>query len=163
MNDLLISRVDYIIHFFRKNSGVFRIFVLMSESSEQPVLKADTSEAPIVLDPEAEKKEILKRYKALLKACKPNIDASERKMIRKAFDLSLEAHKDMRRKSGEPYIFHPIAVAMIVAEEIGLGAMSIVCALLHDVVEDTHYSLEDLEKLFNKKVAFVPIETEVFP
>jgi GTP pyrophosphokinase len=125
----------------------------MSDSSEQPVLKADTSEAPIVLDPEAEKKEILKRYKALLKACKPNIDASERKMIRKAFDLSLEAHKDMRRKSGEPYIFHPIAVAMIVAEEIGLGALSIVCALLHDVVEDTHYSLEDLEKLFNKKVA----------
>ena len=108
MNDLLISRVDYIIHFFRKNSGVFRIFVLMSESSEQPVLKADTSEAPIVLDPEAEKKEILKEYKALLKACKPNIDASERKMIRKAIDLSLEANKDMRRKSGEPYVFHPI-------------------------------------------------------
>lgn len=121
--------------------------------SEQPLLKADTSEAPIVLDPEAENKEILKRYRALLKACKSNIDKSERKLIRKAFDISLEAHKDMRRKSGEPYIFHPIAVATIVAEEIGLGALSIVCALLHDVVEDTDYTLEDLEKLFNKKVA----------
>jgi (p)ppGpp synthase/HD superfamily hydrolase len=121
--------------------------------SEQPLLKADTSEAPIVLDPEAENKEILKRYRALLKACKTNIDTSERKLIRKAFDISLEAHKDMRRKSGEPYIFHPIAVATIVAEEIGLGALSIVCALLHDVVEDTDYTLEDLEKLFNKKVA----------
>lgn len=120
---------------------------------KQPILKADTSEDPIVLDSEGEKKEILKRYRALLKACKANIDKSERKMIRKAFDISLEAHKDMRRKSGEPYIFHPIAVAMIAAEEIGLGAISIVCALLHDVVEDTDYSLEDIEKLFNKKVA----------
>lgn len=122
---------------------------------KEPLLKDDTSEEPIVLDPEAEKKEILKRYRALLKACKPNIDTSERRMIRKAFDISLEAHNGMRRKSGEPYIFHPIAVAMIVAEEIGLGALSIVCALLHDVVEDTHYSLEDIEKLFNKKVAGV--------
>ncbi|MBK7887778.1 MAG: bifunctional (p)ppGpp synthetase/guanosine-3',5'-bis(diphosphate) 3'-pyrophosphohydrolase [Bacteroidetes bacterium] len=124
----------------------------MSDAN-QPILKADTSEDPIVLDPEGEKKEILKRYKALLKACKPNVDKSERKLIRKAFDLSLEAHKDMRRKSGEPYIFHPIAVAMIVAEEIGLGELSIVCALLHDVVEDTQYTLEDIERLFNKKVA----------
>lgn len=124
-------------------------------NAEQIVLKADTSLAPVVLDAEAEKKEILKRYRALLKACKPNIDKSERKMIRKAFDISLEAHKDMRRKTGEPYIFHPIAVATIVAEEIGLGGQSIVCALLHDVVEDTHYTLEDLERLFNKKVAGV--------
>ena len=124
----------------------------MSDAN-QPILKADTSEDPIVLDPEGEKKEILKRYKALLKACKPNVDKSERKLIRKAFDLSLEAHKDMRRKSGEPYIFHPIAVAMIVAEEIGLGELSIVCALLHDVVENTQYSMEDIERLFNKKVA----------
>lgn len=124
----------------------------MSEP-KQPLLKADTSEEPIVLDPEAEKKEILKRYRAILRACKSNMDKGDRKMIRKAFDLSLEAHKDMRRKSGEPYIFHPIAVAMIVAEEIGLGGVSIVCALLHDVVEDTQYSLEDIEKLFDKKVA----------
>lgn len=122
-------------------------------TTPQPVSKADTSELPVVLDPEAEKKEILKRYRALLRACKPNIEKSERKLIRKAFDIALEAHKDMRRKTGEPYIFHPIAVAMIVAEEIGLGALSIVCALLHDVVEDTHYSLEDIERLFNPKVA----------
>ena len=124
----------------------------MSEPN-QPLLKADTSEEPIVLDPEAEKKEILKRYRAILRACKANMDKGDRKMIRKAFDLSLEAHKDMRRKSGEPYIFHPIAVAMIMAEEIGLGGVSIVCALLHDVVEDTQYTLEDIEKLFDKKVA----------
>ena len=87
----------------------------MSEPN-QPLLKADTSEEPIVLDPEAEKKEILKRYRAILRACKANMDKGDRKMIRKAFDLSLEAHKDMRRKSGEPYIFHPIAVAMIMAD-----------------------------------------------
>ena len=121
--------------------------------SEKHKAQDDTSEDPIVLDPEAEKKEILKRYKALLKACKENIDKSERTMIRKAFDISLEAHSGMRRKSGEPYIFHPIAVAQIAAEEIGLGAIAIVCALLHDVVEDTAYTLEDIEKLFNKKVA----------
>ena len=124
----------------------------MSES-EKTHLKADTSEDPIVLDPEAEKKEILKRYRAILRASKDNLDKEDRKMVRKAFDLSLEAHKDMRRKSGEPYIFHPIAVAMIMVEEIGLGGISIVCALLHDVVEDTQYTLEDIEKLFNKKVA----------
>jgi guanosine-3',5'-bis(diphosphate) 3'-pyrophosphohydrolase len=123
------------------------------ESKPQANSSDDTSEEPIVLDPELERKEILKRYRALLKSCKSNIDNAERKMIRKAFDISLEAHKDMRRKSGEPYIFHPIAVAQIVADEIGLGAMAVVCALLHDVVEDTHYTLDDLEKLFNKKVA----------
>ncbi|HOS47151.1 MAG TPA: HD domain-containing protein, partial [Bacteroidia bacterium] len=115
--------------------------------------KPDPKPEPIILDPEVEKKEILKRYKGLLKACKSNIEQKERKMIRKAFDIALEAHSDMRRKSGEPYIYHPIAVAQIVAEEIGLGALAIVCALLHDVVEDTHYTLEDLERLFNKKVA----------
>jgi GTP pyrophosphokinase len=117
----------------------------------QPAVK-DTTEK-VVADPEQEKKEILKRYRALLKACKPNIEQSERKLIRKAFDISLEAHQGMRRRSGEPYIFHPIAVAQIVAEEIGLDAIAIVCALLHDVVEDTDYSLDDIEGLFNPKVA----------
>lgn len=117
--------------------------------------KPEKKPEPIVLDPEEEKHEILIRYKALLKACKPNIELKERKMIRKAFDIALEAHSDMRRKSGEPYIYHPIAVAQIVAEEVGLGALAIVCALLHDVVEDTHYTLEDIERLFNKKVAGV--------
>lgn len=74
-------------------------------------------------------------------------------MIRLAFDMALDSHKDMRRKSGEPYIYHPIAVAQIAAEEIGLGTTSIVCALLHDVVEDTNITLEDIEREFGKKVA----------
>ena len=77
----------------------------------------------------------------------------ERKNIRKAFDLAVEAHKDQRRKSGEPYVFHPIAVAKIVADEIGLGAISIISALLHDVVEDTDYTIEDIEQLFGETVA----------
>lgn len=105
------------------------------------------------IDAEHEKQEILKRYRALLRACRPNIDKGDKKLIRSAFDLSLEAHKDMRRKSGEPYIYHPIAVAQIVAEEIGLGTTAIVCALLHDVVEDTSFTLEDMERLYGKKVA----------
>lgn len=105
-----------------------------------------------LLDAEAENKEILKRYKSLLKACRNNIDKTDRKLIRLAFDTALEAHKDMRRRSGEPYIYHPIAVAQIAAEEIGLGATAIVCALLHDVVEDTHLSLEDIRGLFGPKV-----------
>lgn len=104
------------------------------------------------IDQEAENKEILKRYRSLLRACKNSIDKADRKLIRLAFDTALEAHKDMRRRSGEPYIYHPIAVAQIAAEEIGLGATSIVCALLHDVVEDTHLSLEDIRGLFGPKV-----------
>jgi guanosine-3',5'-bis(diphosphate) 3'-pyrophosphohydrolase len=74
-------------------------------------------------------------------------------LVRKAFEVALEAHKEMRRKSGEPYIYHPLAVARIVAEEIGLGTTSIVCALLHDVVEDTDLSLEDISGMFGERVA----------
>ncbi len=107
----------------------------------------------LVIDIEAEKKEILKRYRALLRACKSTLQRGDKKEIRKAFDMALESHKDMRRKSGEPYIYHPIAVAQIAAEEIGLGTTSIVCALLHDVVEDTDISLEDVEREFGKKTA----------
>ncbi|MBC7653185.1 MAG: bifunctional (p)ppGpp synthetase/guanosine-3',5'-bis(diphosphate) 3'-pyrophosphohydrolase [Oligoflexus sp.] len=106
-----------------------------------------------IIDIEAEKSEILKRYRALLRACKSTLKKGDKKMIRMAFDLAVESHKEMRRKSGEPYIYHPIAVAQIAAEEIGLGTTSIVCALLHDVVEDTDISLEDIEKEFGKKVA----------
>lgn len=106
-----------------------------------------------VIDLEAESKEIRKRYRALLRACKPTLQRGDKQEIRKAFDLALESHKDMRRKSGEPYIYHPIAVAQIAAEEIGLGTTSIVCALLHDVVEDTDITLEDIEQQFGKKVA----------
>ncbi|PAW94924.1 RelA/SpoT family protein [Mucilaginibacter sp. MD40] len=107
----------------------------------------------LVIDLEAEKKEILKRYRALLRASKSTLQKGDKRLIRKAFEMALESHKDMRRKSGEPYIYHPIAVAQIAAEEIGLGTTSIVCALLHDVVEDTDVTLEDIELEFGKKVA----------
>ncbi|MFD2555583.1 RelA/SpoT family protein [Sphingobacterium tabacisoli] len=109
--------------------------------------------ADYVIDIEAENKEIRKRYRALLRACKPTLQKGDKQQIRMAFDLALESHKDMRRKSGEPYIYHPIAVAQIAAEEIGLGTTSIVCSLLHDVVEDTSLTLEDIEAQFGKKVA----------
>lgn len=107
----------------------------------------------LVIDIEAENKEIRRRYRALLRACKPTLQRGDKQTIRRAFDMALEYHKDMRRKSGEPYIYHPIAVAQISAEEIGLGTTSIVCALLHDVVEDTDITLEDVEREFGKKVA----------
>ncbi len=109
----------------------------------------------LVIDIEAEKNEILKRYRALLRASKSTLQKGDKRMIRKAFDMALESHKDMRRKSGEPYIYHPIAVAQIAAEEIGLGTTSIVCALLHDVVEDTDVTLDDIEREFGKKVALI--------
>ncbi|MDB5029577.1 RelA/SpoT family protein, partial [Mucilaginibacter sp.] len=107
----------------------------------------------LVIDLEVEKTEILKRYRALLRASKSTLQKGDKRMIRKAFDMALDSHKDMRRKSGEPYIYHPIAVAQIAAEEIGLGTTSIVCALLHDVVEDTDVTLDDIEQEFGKKVA----------
>jgi guanosine-3',5'-bis(diphosphate) 3'-pyrophosphohydrolase len=101
-----------------------------------------------------ERAEILRRYRKLMKAAGYNqVQVADKKRIRKAFDLAVEAHKEMRRKSGEPYIYHPIAVAQIAAEEMGLGATSIICALLHDTVEDTDLTLEDMERLFGKKVA----------
>ncbi|MBI1221554.1 MAG: RelA/SpoT family protein [Bacteroidetes bacterium] len=102
---------------------------------------------------ELEKKEILKRYRGLLRACRRTLEKGDKQKIRKAFDLALDAHKDMRRKSGEPYIYHPLAVAQICAEEIGLGTTSIVCALLHDTVEDTSVTLEDIRHGFGPKVA----------
>ncbi|PCJ24056.1 MAG: RelA/SpoT family protein [Flavobacteriales bacterium] len=105
---------------------------------------------------EQEKKEILQAYTGLLRSAKhAKKDIITKKRIRKAFDVALEAHKNDRRKSGEPYIFHPIAVARICAEEIGLGATSIICALLHDTVEDTEISLEDIETKFGKKEALI--------
>jgi len=107
----------------------------------------------IQIDVEVERKEILNRYKQLIKACKRRLEKGEKEIIRKAFEVSVEAHKEMRRKSGEPYIYHPIAVAQICAEEIGLGSVGIVCALLHDTVEDTDLSLDDIKGLFGDKVA----------
>ncbi|MBL6657320.1 MAG: bifunctional (p)ppGpp synthetase/guanosine-3',5'-bis(diphosphate) 3'-pyrophosphohydrolase [Flavobacteriales bacterium] len=100
-----------------------------------------------------ERKEILNRYRGLLRDCSDKTTKEDKKKIRKAFNIAVEAHKDMRRKSGEPYIYHPIDVARIAAKEIGLSTTSIICSLLHDVVEDTDYTLEDIERLFDSKVA----------
>ena len=102
---------------------------------------------------EDEKKIILREYRALLKALKQSIKKGDKAMLRQAFEMAVEAHKYMRRKSGEPYILHPIAVARIAVEEIGLGVTSAICALLHDTVEDTEISLEDIEREFNKSIA----------
>jgi guanosine-3',5'-bis(diphosphate) 3'-pyrophosphohydrolase len=108
--------------------------------------------ARYVINEELEKKEILKRYRNLLRVWTTRKEPEDKKLVRKAFDLALDAHKDMRRETGEPYIYHPLEVATIVAGEIGLGATAIVCALLHDVVEDTHYSLDDIKLRFGEKV-----------
>jgi GTP diphosphokinase / guanosine-3',5'-bis(diphosphate) 3'-diphosphatase len=102
---------------------------------------------------EEEKNLILRQYRALLRALKQRIKKGDKGLIRRAFEISAEAHSDMRRKSGEPYILHPIAVAQIVVEEIGLGVTSAICALLHDVVEDTEITLEDIELEFGKNFA----------
>ncbi|HEU0137929.1 MAG TPA: RelA/SpoT family protein [Flavobacterium sp.] len=107
----------------------------------------------VEIDIEKENKAIAQEYKELLRISYQTLSDADKKLIRKAFDVAVDAHKDQRRKSGEAYIFHPIAVAKIVASEIGLGATSIAAALLHDVVEDTEISVEDIERLFNPKVA----------
>jgi len=104
-------------------------------------------------DLEQEKKEISRRYKAILRTSYQVLSEDDKVLIRKALDLAIDAHKDQRRKSGEPYIYHPIAVAHIVASEIGLGAIAIAAAFLHDVVEDTEYTLDDMERMFGKKVS----------
>jgi len=104
---------------------------------------------------EEEKKEIIRRYRALLRKAKPMLKEGDARIIKKAFNLATTAHKDMRRNSGEPYIFHPLAVTQICVEEIGLGTTSIVSALLHDVVEDTDIELEDIEKEFGPKVVTI--------
>ena len=102
---------------------------------------------------EQEKKAIIRRYSKLLKHAKPFLKDDDAKNIKRAFKMSQEAHKNMRRRSGEPYIFHPLAVAQICVEEIGLGTTSIISALLHDVVEDTEMEIDDIERHFGKKVA----------
>ena len=107
----------------------------------------------VAIDLEQERKEILKRYRKLLSSAKPFLKNDDAKLIKEAFILAAEAHKEMRRKSGEPYIYHPIAVAQICVDEIGLGATSIICALLHDVVEDTEVTLDEIKVQFGPKVA----------
>jgi GTP diphosphokinase / guanosine-3',5'-bis(diphosphate) 3'-diphosphatase len=102
---------------------------------------------------EQERKEILKRYRQILRHARPRLKDDDAKKIKKAFEIAYEAHKDVRRKSGEPYIYHPLEVARIVVDEMGLGATSIVCALLHDVVEDTEIELKDIEGQFGTKIS----------
>ncbi len=104
---------------------------------------------------EEERKEIIRRYRKLLRKAKPVLREGDAKLIKKAFYTSMEAHRGMRRKSGEPYIFHPLEVAEICVTEIGLGTTSIISALLHDVVEDTEYNLDDIKRLFGEKVATI--------
>lgn len=101
----------------------------------------------------SERIEILRRYRNLIEVWHTRKDTSDRWMVRKAFRLAADAHKDMRRKTGEPYIYHPLEVATIAAGEIGLGRTSIICALLHDVVEDTEYKLLDIQAMFGEQVA----------
>ena len=107
----------------------------------------------MIVEEEIEKKEIAKQYKELLRISYQTLSQEDKKLIRSAFDIAVEAHKEQRRKSGEAYIFHPISVAKIVAQEIGLDATSIAAALLHDVVEDSEIKLEDIERMMGNAVA----------
>ena len=110
-----------------------------------PILKYTLSE-------EEEKKEILRQYRGLLKELKPKLKPGDKELLRTAFEIAAEAHKTMRRKSGEPYILHPLAVARICVEEIGLGVRSTICALLHDTVEDTDITLQDIQREFGAEI-----------
>src|SRR5258708_22860721 len=105
------------------------------------------------LSEDQEKKLILREYRALLRSLKPKLKPGDKELIRRAFEMAVEAHKTMRRKSGEPYILHPLAVAKICVEEIGLGVRSTLCALLHDTVEDTEITLDDIQREFGIEVA----------
>ncbi len=104
-------------------------------------------------DEEEEKREIIREYRALMRALKPKLKEGDRPQVRHAFEMAAEAHLDMRRKSGEPYILHPLAVAQITVKEIGLGVTSSICALLHDTVEDTEITLEDIARDFDRQCA----------
>ena len=105
------------------------------------------------LNEEQEKKLILREYRSLLRSLKSRIKPGDRKLIRTAFEMAADAHKTMRRKSGEPYVLHPLAVSRICAEEIGLGVRSAICSLLHDTVEDTDISLDDVQREFGSEIA----------
>lgn len=108
---------------------------------------------PYIVNEQEENRAIVRKYRELLTVVYPKTDKDERKAIRKAFVLATNAHNGVRRKSGEPYIYHPIAVAMICCKEMNLGATSVICALLHDVVEDTDYTLENMRDMFGDLVA----------
>ena len=105
------------------------------------------------LDREQEKKLIVREYRSLLRSLKDKIKPGDKGLLRSAFEMAADAHSTMRRKSGEPYILHPIAVAKICTDEIGLGVRSAIAALLHDTVEDTDVTLQDIEKEFGPEIA----------
>jgi guanosine-3',5'-bis(diphosphate) 3'-pyrophosphohydrolase len=105
------------------------------------------------LNEEQEKKEIVRQYRSLLRVLKPKLKPGDKELVRRAFEIAVDAHKTMRRKSGEPYILHPLAVARICVEEIGLGVRSTICALLHDTVEDTDVTLDEVEREFGTEIA----------
>ena len=114
--------------------------------TEKPLPKYNLNDAE-------EKKLILRHYRALLRQLAEKLKKGDKELVRHAFEMAAEAHKTMRRKSGEPYILHPLAVAMICVEEIGLGVRSTICALLHDTVEDTELGLDDIEREFGTEIA----------
>ena len=102
-----------------------------------------------------EKKIIINQYRSLIRNLNPNINSQEKKRIRAAFNLAIKAHSDTRRKSGDLFITHPISVAKIVARDIGLGSTSIICSLLHDVVEDTEITSIDIKDQFGEQVQLI--------
>src|SRR6202165_4046945 len=105
------------------------------------------------LTEDQEKKLIIREYSSLLRSLKPKLKTGDKEFLRTSFEMAADAHKTMRRKSGEPYILHPLAVARICSEEIGLGVRSTICSLLHDTVEDTDITLEDIEREFGGEIA----------
>lgn len=121
--------------------------------TEEKVIQENTLLVKYTLSPEQEKKEILRHYRALLRGLRPKLKKGDRELVRSAFKIAADAHITMRRKSGEPYILHPLAVAMICVEEIGLGVRSTICALLHDTVEDTDVTLDEIQKEFGVEIA----------
>jgi guanosine-3',5'-bis(diphosphate) 3'-pyrophosphohydrolase len=117
--------------------------------------QAIVTDAPLPkynLTEDQEKKEILRQYRSLLRSLRPKLKKGDKELVRHAFEMSAEAHQSMRRKSGEPYILHPIAVAHICITEIGLGVRSTICCLLHDTVEDTDITLEDVQREFGNEI-----------
>src|SRR3954462_12001374 len=118
----------------------------------EQVVTPDIQLAKYILTEDQERKLILRHYRALLRSLRPKLKKGDKELVRHAFEMAADAHKTMRRKSGEPYILHPLAVAMICVEEIGLGVRSTICALLHDTVEDTDISLEDITREFGDEI-----------
>jgi len=144
LNSLLFLQTDV-----NGGAALLLIFVYMAE-------QANVTDAPLPvynLTEEQEKKEILRQYRSLLRSLRPKLKKGDKELVRHAFEMAADAHKSMRRKSGEPYILHPIAVAQICINEIGLGVRSSICCLLHDTVEDTDITLEDVQREFGNEIS----------